>query len=185
MLKAEVADFFCRNDINQLCKKETTHSHRQSGRFTSLVLSGPIFLHEFFIYQVLCIPRIILEYSSRRYAYILWKSCHYVHTRTPQFTTVNHVPTHEDNRIFTARNEVGARLCFHRRVWFCSQGGGSASVHAGIPPPPPHPHHRRACWEIRSTRGRYASYWNAILLNICLLYEQDNHIFLNMSKTLS
>ena len=22
----------------------------------------------------------------------------------------------------------------------------------------------RACWEIRSTRGRYASYWNAILL---------------------
>ena len=24
---------------------------------------------------------------------------------------------------------------------------------------------RRACWEIRSTRGRYASYWNAILLN--------------------
>ena len=26
------------------------------------------------------------------------------------------------------------------------------------PPPPP-----EACWEIRSTRGRYASYWNAIL----------------------
>ena len=25
--------------------------------------------------------------------------------------------------IITARNEVGARLCFHRRVWFCSQGG--------------------------------------------------------------
>ena len=24
---------------------------------------------------------------------------------------------------FTTRNEVGARLCFHRRVWFCSQGG--------------------------------------------------------------
>ena len=24
---------------------------------------------------------------------------------------------------------------------------------------------RRACWEIRSTRGRYASYWNAILFN--------------------
>ena len=35
---------------------------------------------------------------------------------------------------FTTRNEVGARLCFHRRVWFCSQGG-SASVHAGMPPP--------------------------------------------------
>ena len=36
-------------------------------------------------------------------------------------------------RLVTARNEVGARLCFHRRVWFCSQRGVSASVHAGIP----------------------------------------------------
>ena len=25
--------------------------------------------------------------------------------------------------IFTARNEVGARLYFHRRLWFCPQGG--------------------------------------------------------------
>ena len=34
------------------------------------------------------------------------------------------------------------------------------------PPPPPEqtpPPRCRACWEIRSTRGRYASYWNAIL----------------------
>ena len=31
-------------------------------------------------------------------------------------------------------------------------------------PPGPGTHPRcRACWEIRSTRGRYASYWNAIL----------------------
>ena len=33
----------------------------------------------------------------------------------------------------TARNEVGARLCFYTCEWFCSRGG-SASVHAGIPP---------------------------------------------------
>ena len=26
---------------------------------------------------------------------------------------------------------------------------------------------RRACWDIRSTSGRYASYWNAILLHLC------------------
>ena len=72
--------------------------------------------------------------------------------------------------IITAGNEVGAMLCFHRRVWFCSQEGVvSASVHAGIPHPPEQttpgvdPPWRRACWEIRSTRGRYASYWNAIL----------------------
>ena len=31
--------------------------------------------------------------------------------------------------------------------------------HPGSRHPPPH----RACWEIRSTRGRYASYWNAVL----------------------
>ena len=59
-------------------------------------------------------------------------------------------------------------------------------MHAGIPPPPragtppgagipreqapppgagtPHPR-RKACWEIRSMRGRYASYWNAIVFS--------------------
>ena len=67
---------------------------------------------------------------------------------------------------------------------------GSASVHAGIPHPPtrhppgadtppwdqappwkqtPPPPQHRACWEIRSTRGRYASYWNAILLKFVLV----------------
>ena len=37
--------------------------------------------------------------------------------------------------------------------------------------PPPrsrHPPRHRACWEIRSTSGRYASYWNAILLPTCI-----------------
>ena len=33
------------------------------------------------------------------------------------------------------------------------------------PPWSRHPPPCRACWEIRSTRGRYASYWNAILLH--------------------
>ena len=73
--------------------------------------------------------------------------------------------------------------------------GGSASVQAGLPPreqeplweqappeqaspweqtplqeqtPPKsrHPPQCRACWEIRSTHRRYASYWNAILFII-------------------
>ena len=70
---------------------------------------------------------------------------------------------------------------------FCSQWGGSASVHAGIPHPlppgaDPHPGTRHppgpgpsadqtppslrsACLEIRSTSGRYAFYWNAILFS--------------------
>ena len=36
--------------------------------------------------------------------------------------------------IFTARNEVGARLCFYTCVWFCSQGGAiPAFIAGGIP----------------------------------------------------
>ena len=64
-------------------------------------------------------------------------------------------------------------------------GGGSAPVHAGIPSPqtrqaPPHPDQAgipprtrkapprsRAYWEIRSTSGRCASYWNAIFFSPC------------------
>ena len=147
-----------------------------------------------------------------------------------------------------ARNEVGARLCFYRHVWFCSQGGclpqcmlgyhtprsrhppwkqtppggrhppeqtpprsrtpwrqtppgadtpgsrhppGSRHTPPGAdttplpeadthpleqtptqsrhPPEQTHtPPSGRACWEIRWTRGRYASYWNAILFKVCL-----------------
>ena len=44
-------------------------------------------------------------------------------------------------------------------------------------PPRPGAPRCRACWEIQSTCRRYSSYWNEILLNICLLYDHDNHIF--------
>ena len=36
----------------------------------------------------------------------------------------------------------------------------------GTPPDQAHPPRSRACWEIRSTSGWYASYFNAILLRI-------------------
>ena len=39
----------------------------------------------------------------------------------------------------------------------------------GPGPPTRYPPRRRACWEIRSTSGRYASYWNAILFPPLLL----------------
>ena len=46
--------------------------------------------------------------------------------------------------------------------------GGSASVHAGIADPSlgADTPLRSACWEIRPTSGRYASYWNAYLFRI-------------------
>ena len=77
-------------------------------------------------------------------------------------------------------------------------GAVSASVHAGIHPlgadtpreqttppgadTPPGSRHpleltppspRTACWEIRSTRGRFASYWNAILLWVFSVVPHD------------
>ena len=79
----------------------------------------------------------------------------------------------------TAHNEVGARLYFHRRLWFCPQGGGvcvarghawgagmagrqacMAGGHAWHACPPGR-HYGYGRW---SMSGRYASYWNAFLL---------------------
>ena len=36
----------------------------------------------------------------------------------------------------------------------------------GDPPPARQTPLRSACWEIRSTSGRYTSYWNAILVHL-------------------
>ena len=90
--------------------------------------------------------------------------------------------------IFTARNEVGARLCFHRRVWFCSWGG-SASVHAGMPPPPPGtryppplgpgtPQDQAPPWDqAPSSRTRHHPPWQSMLGDtfnawaVCILLE--------------
>ena len=82
---------------------------------------------------------------------------------------------------------------FHKS--FCSQGGGSASAHAGIPSPrtrhppqdqtpswdhaPPgtmHPPPARQDQGVGSTRGRYASCWNAILLKLNILYFSDAYV---------
>ena len=63
--------------------------------------------------------------------------------------------------IFTVRNEVAKVMFLHLSVSHSvHRGGGSASVHAGIPPPPRtrHTSPRRLL-----LRGRYASYWNAFL----------------------
>ena len=92
--------------------------------------------------------------------------------------------------IFTARKRsLGQGNIFGSTYQEFCLGGGSASVHAEIPAPgadtpqtrhppgpgtpweqtPPRPGTpslHSACWEIRSTSGRYTSYWNAILFVI-------------------
>ena len=78
---------------------------------------------------------------------------------------------------FTARNEIGARLCFYTYLWFCSQGGVPGQVPPGQVPPgqvhspwagthPPGQVHLSPAMHagIWSTNGQYASYWNAFLL---------------------
>ena len=96
-------------------------------------------------------------------------------------------------RIFTAGNEVGARLYFHRVCDSVHRGGVCLSVCWDTTPPDQEPSRTRhpplgpgtpwdqapprptppdqappprstAYWEIRSTSGRYASYCNAILV---------------------
>ena len=83
--------------------------------------------------------------------------------------------------VITARNEVGGSVCQE----FCLQWGDCLIACWDTPPeqtPPPRkrgrhtppgantpPPRHSACWEIRATSGRYASYWNAILLNVLFL----------------
>ena len=58
-----------------------------------------------------------------------------------------------DDCIFTARNKVGARLCFHRCVWFCSQGGSTwPGTHPWDQVHPPRP---GTPWDQVPPRTRY------------------------------
>ena len=100
------------------------------------------------------------------------------------------------NTLITGRNEVVAKVMF-LQVCVCPQGGGclpqdQADTPAGPgrhPPPGPgrhppwdqtetppgpgrHPPPREADSSIRSTSGRYASYWNAFLLPV-LIYSKS------------
>ena len=86
--------------------------------------------------------------------------------------------------IFTARERsFGQGNTFHKRVSFCSQGGGSASGGRDT--------HRVVRDSIRSTSGRYAPYWNAFLLfllfntNTRILYETEISISTIFEKSLN
>ena len=92
-------------------------------------------------------------------------------------------------------NEVWAKVIF-LHLFVILFTGGSASVHAGIPPPlnrahtpgpgtPPDqatPWHR-TCWKIRSTCRRYSSYWNAILLIEVLLWLKNNVFYYSSAQS--
>ena len=79
-------------------------------------------------------------------------------------------------------NEVWGKVIFSETcVKNSVDGGGLPQCMLGYPPGSRHPlsrqppgagtppHRSRACWEIRSTSGRYASYWNAFLFKIIFL----------------
>ena len=66
--------------------------------------------------------------------FYLWATWFGILSSQTHFIESWHIP------IFTVRNVVAARLCFHRRLWFCSQGGCVADTPLGRPPlqtPPP------------------------------------------------
>ena len=71
------------------------------------------------------------------------------------------------NTVITVRNVVAERLCFHRRLWFCSQGEGEVypSMHWVRPPPTAtaadgtHPTGMHSCftlWELICTLFCYS-----------------------------
>ena len=70
--------------------------------------------------------------------------------------------------IVTAVNEVWGKVMFlHLSVILFTGGQVSAPLHAGIHPYPLGRHPPFRYYGIRSTRGRYASYWNAYLFEPC------------------
>ena len=84
--------------------------------------------------------------------------------------------------VFTSRKRSLGQGNIFRNVCqeFCWWGGvclsacwdtplGAGTPWAGSPLEQAPPHRSRACWEIRSTSGRYASYWNAFLFKIIFL----------------
>ena len=83
--------------------------------------------------------------------------------------SIIHLPIHS---LITARNEVGARLCFYMCLWFCSQRG-SVPLHAGIETPTrpeagptqDQAPQCNACWEIRGNKQSVR-----ILLECILVY---------------
>ena len=65
--------------------------------------------------------------------------------------------------IITARKRSLQRLCFYTClsvILFTGEWGCLPLCMMGCTPPPTG---SSACWEIRATNGRYASYWNAYL----------------------
>ena len=70
--------------------------------------------------------------------------------------TLNHCLKFALHSIFTARNEVGARLCFYRCVWFCSQGGGEyLTRYPPGPGTPPGTRHTHPPWDQVHPGTRY------------------------------
>ena len=73
------------------------------------------------------------------------------------------------------------RYVFDMCLWFCLRGGLRQTPPRTRHPPRPlgadPSDQRSACWEIRATSGRYASYWNAILYLVYCFSVKINLFF--------
>ena len=132
--------------------------------------------------------------------------------RSERYSPIKYTCQVYEGPLVTTRNEVGARLCFYTCLWFCSQGGlRQTSPRTRHPPAapweqtpsdqaPPQTRHtpvpweqtppdqappsqRSACWEMRTTSGRYASYWNAILYLVYCSSVKINLFVFFISRT--
>ena len=78
-------------------------------------------------------------------------------TKTDEYVSLYAQPQIDQSnaglRLFTVRNVVAVRLCFHRRLSFCSRGGGMyhsvhwADTHLVRPPPGRQTPPSNACWD--------------------------------------
>ena len=76
-----------------------------------------------------------------------------------------------ENRIVEVFLPSEDRLCFHRRLSFCSRGGGCFPACTGTDTPPGRQPPGRPPPPGGHCSGQYASYWNAFL---CILFMNYN-----------
>ena len=129
-----------------------------------------------------CMPQVMFafEFESER------PNCHLTaHEKSVKWSNGNYRPQRSWGKVMFLQASVilstkGVCVCLSA-CWETPPPPGADPPRSRLPweqtppslrskhPPPGGDTRRRACWEIRSTHGRYASYWNAILFSNCFV----------------